>query len=69
MDHAARCAFVIAQAACVHAQVAAMQAANQAFLGGAQVTKHLPYKEADFLAVEVGHLIGHNAVIEYLRDG
>lgn len=66
MDHQARCAFVIAQAACANAEIAAMQATNQKYL----LDKCPPkYTYEDFMAVESKYMIGHNSVIEYLREG
>lgn len=62
MDTIARAAFVIAQAACMHAELAAMQAANRA--NPAQP----PYKERDFLDLPNKYLVGHNAVIEYMME-
>lgn len=64
MDPQARAAFVIAQAACAQAEIAAMQAENtereQRGLSPA-------YGYGQFMAVQDRYLIGHNAVIEYLR--
>lgn len=61
----ARCAFVNAQAACVVAMTAAMQAQNALL-----ASQGLPpvYAETDFTAMLDSHHVGHNAVIEYLRE-
>lgn len=65
MDHQARCAFVHAQSACAIAEIAAMQAANDA----ARAAGGFPlYGHADFMAIQLNYTIGHNAVIEYLRS-
>ena len=64
MDHAARCVFVQAQVACALAEIASMQAANQYRLALGQT---IAYDEAAFIAVQDRYLIGHNAVIDYLR--
>jgi hypothetical protein len=58
MDIEARCAFVMAQAACVIATTAAMQAEN--------AVKPGTYTEKDFMAMLDSHTVGHNAVITYL---
>lgn len=64
MDHLARCAFVQAQAACLLAHLAAMQAENES----RKVQGLSPaYGEKEFLALQDTYLVGHNAVIEYLR--
>jgi hypothetical protein len=64
LDTQSRCAFIIAQAACASATIAAMQAANQERLASGHT---IAYDEAAFLAVPDQFLIGHNAVIDYLR--
>ena len=66
MDDAARAAYVVSQAACANARVAAMQAENQhcALTGCTPV-----YGEKDFDAIQLEYMIGHNSVIEYLRAG
>ena len=66
MDHAARCAFIYAQVACAMAETAAMQASNQI---AAQRDLPVQWNYSDFMAVQDKYCIGHNAVIEYLRDG
>lgn len=64
MDINERCAFVIAQAACANAEIAAMQAENQQrVLQGYSIA----YNERAFMDVQNKYLIEHNAVIEYLR--
>jgi len=71
MDQQARAAFVIAQAACANAEIAAMQAANeQALVSPIRSVKvELPFKYADFVAVIDKYQIGWNSVISYLREG
>lgn len=66
MDHAARVAFVQAQAVCAMAELEAMKAANRA--REEQGYSHA-YGEDAFRSIEDQFLIGHNAVIEYLREG
>lgn len=65
MDIQARAAFIVAQAACANAEIAAMQAENQqrAAIGASPA-----YTEDQFRAVPDQYQIGWNAVIEYLRD-
>lgn len=65
MDENARAAFIIAQAACANAAIAGMQAENQHRLSLGQT---IAYDEAAFLAIQDQYMIGHNAVIEYLRS-
>ena len=66
MDLASRVAFVHAQVVCAQAELLAMQAANAARLEQG----HSPaYDEEAFRAVPDQFLVGHNAVIEYLREG
>jgi hypothetical protein len=65
MDQSARAAFVNAQAACALAEIAAMQAANQSRVADGQ---GVMFQHGDFMAVQEKYLIGHNAVIQYLRD-
>lgn len=60
MNPEQQAAYVIAQAACASAEIAAMQAANQAQAG--------KYSEQDFLAVIDRYCIGHNAVISTFRS-
>jgi hypothetical protein len=64
MDQLARAAFIISQAACANAEVAAMQAANQRQISEGKALLHGP---EDFRNVERIYHIGHNAVLEYLR--
>lgn len=59
-------AFVIAQAACASAQIAAMQAANQHRLS---LGHSIAYDEEAFLAVVDKYHLGHNAVIDFFRSG
>jgi hypothetical protein len=66
VDEQSRAAFVIAQAACANAEIAAMQAENQQRLSEGL---SIAYGADAFRAVESTYLIGHNAVITYLRDG
>ena len=65
MNIEARAAFIQAQAACAMAEIAAMQAANQHRLS---LGHSIAYDEDAFMAVQNRYLIGHNEVIEYLRD-
>lgn len=65
MDQQARSAFVIAQAACAHAALAAMTEANLAARAAGDTP---PYAPEAFSSVPDQYLIGHNAVIEYLRN-
>jgi len=66
MDDMARAAFVISQAVCAMARIAAMQAENQhcALLGCSPV-----YNEEALNGVINEFGIGHNSVISYLQDG
>mgnify|MGYP007083499317 CR=1 FL=1 len=64
MDQAARVAFIHAQTVCAMAKIEGMKAENLARLAAGN---SLAYRERDFLAVPDQYLIGHNAVIEYLR--
>jgi hypothetical protein len=65
VDQASKAAFIIAQAACATAEIAAMQAENQIRLSqGLSVA----YDHANFMAVIDNYYIGHNAVIGYLRS-
>lgn len=64
MDQTARIAFVIAQAACAQAEAAAMTAANQA---DAYAGRPPSYGFLSFMDLQNKYLIGHNAVIEYMR--
>lgn len=66
MDHAARCAFVYAQAACAMAEIAAMQAQNTSVTAQTGVANPV-FGFSDFLEIQNKYLIGHNSVIEYLR--
>lgn len=66
MDSVARAAFVIAQAACAHAEVAMMEQQNMADRAAGRPTTYQPH---EFTAVPDRFLIGHNAVISYLREG
>lgn len=66
MDSTARAAFVIAQAACAHARLAAMSEENAADRAAGRDVR---YNSRDFEAVSDEFLIGHNAVISYLREG
>ena len=65
MDAQARAAFVVAQAACANAEIAAMQAENQRRLSLGQ---SIAYGEEAFLAIPDKYMIGWNAVIDYMRD-
>lgn len=62
---AKRCAFIHAQVACALAEIAGMQATNAALaMQGAPPV----YNYQDFFAIPDRYMIGHNAVIEYLRN-
>lgn len=63
MDHNARCAFVVAQAACVHAEIAAMQAENAVDIAEGKPPR---WSGVNFRDLTYFHVVGHNAVIEYL---
>ena len=65
MNEEARAAFIVAQAACANARIAGMVAENQHRLSLGQ---SIAYDEAAFTAIETEYMIGHNAVIEYLRS-
>lgn len=65
MDTQARSAFIIAQAACANAEIAAMQASNASAL---QAGLLQPYTHNDFMQVPNKYHIGWNDVIEYLRE-
>ena len=60
-----RCAFIASQTACAMAEIEGMKAVNQyrEMQGYSQA-----YGEEDFFAIPDKYVIGHNAVIEYLRD-
>lgn len=65
MDKESRVAFINAQVACALADIAGMQAANaQRAIEGLSPA----YGEQDFNSVQHNYMIGHNTVIEYLRD-
>ena len=66
MDDAARAAYVVSQAACANARVAAMQAENQR---DAHLGRSPTFGLGDFMGVESEYMISHNSVIEYLRAG
>jgi hypothetical protein len=65
MDKESRIAFVHAQVACALAEIAAMQSENQTDLTQGRIP-HWNYQA--FMDVQNKYLIGHNSVIEYLRD-
>jgi hypothetical protein len=64
MDAAGRAAFILSQIACMQAEMAAMQVANEA----AASVGTLKYSEQDFLALPLKYGVHHNAVVEFLRD-
>ncbi len=64
MDQNARAAFIIAQAACAQAEIAAMQIANQVRLANGEAPAYTP---EDFRAVPDQYQIGWNSAAEYLR--
>lgn len=58
-----KAAFVIAQAACAMAELAAMLATNAAHAGS-----YKPNGPKEFVELTDRFLIGHNAVIEFFRQ-
>jgi len=60
-----RAAFVIAQAVCAMADIAAMQAENQIRIHRGETPA---YTEESFTAVQVRYGIDHNAVISLFQD-
>lgn len=64
MDNLARAAFIIAQAACATAEVAAMQAENAAAEKSGETP---PWTGDAFRDVPNNHQISWNAAISYLR--
>jgi hypothetical protein len=65
MSDEQKAAFIIAQAACANAEIAAMQARNFADLCIPNNPNPPFYKHDDFMAVQEKYLIGHNAVISF----
>jgi hypothetical protein len=66
MDHAARCAFVHAQVACMMAELEAMKVANLVAQSvGATV---MPYGAEAFRHLPDNYNLGWNTLMEYLRD-
>lgn len=65
MDQEARCAYIIAQAACANAEIAAMQAENQR-MATTPGSKEPVFTHDDFMAIQDKYMISHNAVIGYL---
>lgn len=65
MDQESKVAFIIAQAACANAEIAAMTAQNQLQISQG-LTPQFGYE--DFMAIQSTYYIGHNSVIEYLRS-
>lgn len=65
MDHQSRVAFVQAQVACMLAELAAMQADNQIDLSQGLRPQ---WVHKDFMDLQNKYLVGHNAVIDYLRS-
>jgi len=71
-------AFVVAQAACANAEIAAMQQSNDAFVASFEprgyngipglAANHAPYTANDFRAVIDKYCIGHNAVLQCFED-
>lgn len=66
MNETSRAAYVIAQAACAHAEVAMMEQQNTADRAAGRPITYQPH---EFAAVPDRFLISHNAVILYLREG
>jgi hypothetical protein len=60
-----KAAFIIAQAACASAEIAAMQAANQHRLS---LGLAIAYDEAAFLLVADRYQLGHNTVISFFME-
>ena len=65
-DDSGRAAFIQAQAACAMARIAGMQAENQHMLA---CENRIVYGEEAFAKIEEEFIIGHNAVVEFLRAG
>lgn len=65
MDPTSKAAFIISQAACANAEIAAMQAENQIRLSQGLA---VAYDYDAFMGVMNSYYIGHNSVIEYLRS-
>jgi hypothetical protein len=61
-------AFVIAQAACATAEVAAMQRTNDDHLRATPNAVFPPYSADDFRAVADRFGIGHNSVLQTFQD-
>lgn len=65
MDQNARVAFVNAQVACMLAELEAMKAENRQ----REIAGHPPaYGNEAFMSLQERYLVGHNAVISYLRE-
>ena len=64
MSPEARVAFIQAQCVCALARIEGMKAENQHRLS---LGHSIAYDAEAFAAVESEYMIGHNAVIEYLR--
>lgn len=65
MNETQRSAYIIAQAACMNAEVAAMQAEN---MRRQQEDLDITYIEEDFRRLIDKYGLGHNTVIQFLRD-
>lgn len=63
MDQTARAAFIIAQAACAAAEIAAMQVTNDERMASGDAPA---YGADDFRAVPDSYGISHNAAVSYL---
>ncbi len=58
-------AYIIAQAACANAEIAAMQAANEV---DKRAERSLTYDAQHFLALTDRYCIGHNAVMTLFQE-
>lgn len=60
-----KAAFIIAQAACAAAEIAAMQVENQR---RAQTDGRIGYGWADFMSIPDKYELGHNTVLSLFRE-
>lgn len=65
MDSAAKAAFIASQAACLQADIAAMQCQNEMDVGAGRPRSHHPH---DFEALIDRYGLGHNDVLAYLQE-
>jgi len=66
MNENGRAAYIVSQAVCAMARIAGMQAENAHRLS---CGNGIAYGEDAFAAIESEHIIGHDAVVEFLRAG